>query len=90
VTTGPPRLPCTHSGSARADVLRGTSARDVLCGLAGKDVIRLGGFDAAYGGAGNDTIYARNGTFDVIVGGPGVDRAQVDPFDQLFGVEKTF
>ena len=39
---------------------------------------------------GRATIYARNGTFDVIVGGLGVDRAHVDPFDQLYGVEKTF
>lgn len=90
VDSGPPRLRCTRSGSGRADVLRGTARRDVLCGLASKDVIRLGGFDAAYGGAGNDTIYARNGSFDVIVGGAGVDRAQVDPFDQLYGVETTF
>jgi hypothetical protein len=41
------------------------------------------------GGPGRDTIYARDGTRDVVEGGPGSDRARVDRgLDRLRSVER--
>ena len=37
--------------------------------------------DSIYGGADNDTIYAKDGVADIVVCGPGNDTATVDPID---------
>jgi Ca2+-binding RTX toxin-like protein len=43
--------------------------------------------DRLLGGRGNDTIRADNGKRDIIRGGPGRDKAYVDPVDKVKGVE---
>ena len=48
------------------------------------------GRDTLDGGAGADTIYAQDGERDVVIGGPGHDRARVDKQDKLIGVESRF
>jgi hypothetical protein len=76
---------CRITGTAGADVLDGTTERDVIRGLGGNDVIHANPGDrpnAYYGrldddrvdaGPGNDVVYAARGT-DVVLGGPGDDR----------------
>jgi hypothetical protein len=65
---------CTITGTARADVLRGTPGNDVICGYAGADTIYgNGGNDVIYGGDGNDIIDGGFGN-DIIHGGNGIDR----------------
>ena len=57
-------------GTAEADTLTGTSARDYIYGYAGDDVvIGSAGRDYAWGGAGNDTVTG-NGGADRAWGGP--------------------
>jgi len=56
---------CTIVGSARADVLRGTSGRNVICGR--------GGNDRLYGNGGNDLLRGEGGA-DKLYGGAGIDR----------------
>jgi Ca2+-binding RTX toxin-like protein len=43
--------------------------------------------DRLLGGRGNDTFRAKNGKRDIIRGGPGRDKAYVDPVDKVKGVE---
>ncbi|MEV8633159.1 PQQ-dependent sugar dehydrogenase [Streptosporangium sp. NPDC051023] len=63
----------TVTGTARDDVLRGTTGPDVIVGLAGRDTVRgLGGDDVVCGGEGNDTLLGEGGN-DVLYGGPGRD-----------------
>jgi Ca2+-binding RTX toxin-like protein len=60
---------CTIVGTARADVLRGTSGHDVICGFGGNDrLFGRGGADVLVGGAGNDRLD----------GGPGADEMEGD------------
>ncbi|MDP3892190.1 calcium-binding protein, partial [Nocardioides sp.] len=59
--------------------LRGLSGKDTLIGAKGSDVLR--------GGAGPDVIDARDGGFDVVDCGPGVDVAYVDPVDRVIDCE---
>ena len=59
-------LKATHLGDDRANVLKGTSGRDVFRAGAGDDVIR--------GGGGNDVICANEGD-DKVRAGDGDDRA---------------
>jgi hypothetical protein len=60
-------------GDRGADVLRGTSDRDVICGLGGNDLIRgLGKGDVLLGGPGNDRLIGQAGP-DRVRGGPGSD-----------------
>ena len=47
------------------------------------------GHDHIYGGRGNDTIYARDDTRDVVDCGPGHDTAYVDPHDVVRNCEKV-
>ncbi len=63
---------------SRCSVL-GTGAADALRGRKGPDVI--------CGLGGNDVIYARDGSRDLVIGGPGNDTAYVDQFDQVESVE---
>jgi Ca2+-binding RTX toxin-like protein len=70
----------TVTGTAEADVLRGTPRRDVILGLAGDDrILARGGDDIVCGDAGNDTLFGGPGDDsisgdagnDAIDGGPG-------------------
>ena len=70
----PPAGPCTMKGTPRADLLRGTRGRDVICAGAGRDVISgLTGNDVLRGGPGDDIIFGLAGNDD-LRGGPGNDR----------------
>jgi hypothetical protein len=86
----PPLLPkCTLHGTAGADFLHGTKRSDVICGLGGADHIWAGPNDIVIAGPGNDAIYSRNDRPNMILGGPGRDRARVDPgLDFRFRVER--
>jgi Tol biopolymer transport system component len=67
--------------NGRRCTIAGTAAADRLDATATPDVL--------CGGAGNDVVYARNRHRDFVDGGPGQDRAQVDPgLDVVKGVEK--
>ncbi len=57
-------------GGPGADTLLGGSLGDILLGGAGKDVM--------LGGSGNDVLLARDGSRDVVDGGPGRNTARVD------------
>lgn len=93
---GPNR--CTIVGTVRNDSLGGTPANDTICGLAGadrlvggqgQDVLEGGpGTDSVLGGPGSDSIMARDGARDLVDGGGGSDRAQVDRIDRVRAVEK--
>jgi hypothetical protein len=66
--------PCTITGTAGADRLRGTSHDDVICGLGGNDRIDArGGDDTVFGDAGDDRIDGGDGD-DTLYGGDGDDR----------------
>jgi hypothetical protein len=81
---------CTIRGTARPDVLRGTSRTDVICGFGGNDRITLGPGDIALGGAGADSLLARNAQTNLVVGGAGRDRAEIDrDIDKVVGVERV-
>jgi Ca2+-binding RTX toxin-like protein len=77
-----------HIGS---DVLRGGRGSDIVHGGRGSDVIRGGpgpdrllagkGRDVLSGGSGDDTLNAKDGHPDLVVCGPGHDRAIVDEAD---------
>ena len=53
-------------------MLRGTKRRDVICGLAGNDVIRVSRNDKLLGGPGNDRLFGGRGN-DLLDGGGGKD-----------------
>jgi hypothetical protein len=83
-------IPCIR-GTAGSNTLIGTRGNDALCGLGGSDTLKgLSGKDRLVGGRGNDTIISRDAYRDVDVGGPGHDRARVDPRDKLRSIERTF
>jgi hypothetical protein len=66
--------PCTITGTAGADRLRGTRGDDVICGLGGDDVIDArDGDDAVMGDAGRDRIDGGHGD-DTLYGGEDADR----------------
>jgi hypothetical protein len=67
-------------GGAGADRLRGGPHADRLVGDAGHD--DLGGE------TGDDLLLARDGTRDVLWGGPGFDRATTDHVDRRAGIER--
>ena len=78
-------------GHAGNDDLDGGPGDDRLDGRAGADRIDGGpGRDRLYGGAGPDRVRARDGTGDVVKGGPGRDWARFDRFDLLIAVELRF
>ncbi len=84
-TNGPDRL----FGTGRRDVICGLGGADVLVARGGDDILSGGpgndylvpgpGRDRALGDAGNDFVGARDGRADRIFGGPGADRARIDP-----------
>ncbi|HWC31691.1 MAG TPA: M28 family peptidase, partial [Actinomycetota bacterium] len=60
-------------GTPRADTLRGTAGRDVICGLGGGDTIRgKRGRDLLIGGRGPDSMYGKRGN-DELLGNRGND-----------------
>lgn len=80
----------TITGNAKANVLRGGAGNDLIYGGAGNDTLHAdAGADKLYGQDGNDTLYARStpGVKDLLDGGTGTDRAQVDALDQKTSVE---
>ena len=83
-------VPCIK-GNAGSNTLIGTRGNDALCGLRGNDTLKgLAGNDRLVGGKGKDTIISRDKFRDVDVGGPGRDRAHVDPRDVRRSIEKIF
>jgi len=66
-------------GGAGRDLIYGGLGRDRIAGGVGADRIDGGaGQDVLLGGPGKDMLDARNGTSDVVNGGPGWDRGRVD------------
>ena len=75
------RRPVRHAWNGRRCTITGTVAADELHGTPQADVL--------CGRAGNDFIYARDHRRDVVDGGSGRDRAQIDKgLDVVRGVEK--
>ena len=75
---------CTLSGDDGQNVLRATSAGDVVCALGGNDRIFGGSAaDRIFAGPGNDTIDVRGGGFDVVGCGPGNDTVYADRTDYV-------
>jgi dipeptidyl aminopeptidase/acylaminoacyl peptidase len=73
---------CTRSGTSGRDRLAGGSGAELLCGYGGDDGIRGGrGRDRLFGGDGHDRIDSRDGVFDVVGCGPGLDTALADRRD---------
>lgn len=66
-------------GNAGKDLLNGGAGDDSMEGGAGDDIL-IGdlGSDRMFGQTGNDVFYAKDGQFDMVDGGIGSDRAQVD------------
>lgn len=58
---------------------RSNPQQDFLCGTQGNDRIWAGFNDVVRGRGGDDKIYARNGAPNDIHGGPGYDKAWIDP-----------
>lgn len=80
---------CTLFGSSGRDVLRGTRRVEFICGYGGADRIYAGRGDIVLGGPGDDTIFARNRSANIVDGGPGVDRATIDKrLDAVRAVER--
>jgi len=84
-------------GTARADVICGLGGNDVIRGGNGNDTLIGGpgndtliggnGNDLMLGGTGNDSFFAAGDRADRLNGGPGRDRAVVDPADRLVSIE---
>jgi Ca2+-binding RTX toxin-like protein len=82
-------------GGAGDDLVRGEDGDDLVDGSTGNDFVSGGagndyvtgylGNDRIAGGPGNDFVYAADGQFDVVSGGPGYDVCVVDWFDELTG-----
>jgi Ca2+-binding RTX toxin-like protein len=73
------------------DRLVGSSFANLLVGNAGNDdVTGAGGHDALFGSAGNDTMRSRDGLFDFVSCGSGLDRVSRDPGDETRGCETRF
>jgi hypothetical protein len=83
-TNGPDLLVGTRRrdvicGLGGSDQLVGAGGDDILVGGPGGDYLRPGaGRDRILGGAGNDFVEARDGSADVVIGGPGRDRGRLD------------
>jgi hypothetical protein len=78
-------------GGLRNDILVGGLGSDTLLGVAGSDRLAGGaGRDVLKGGGGRDTLLARDRRRDVVLGGPGRDRARVDGIDIRRSIEVLF
>ena len=68
-------------GGNADDALNGGAGHDALYGGAGNDTLDGGaGRDFLSGGAGDDVLLSRDGDLDVLHGGDGHDRADVDHY----------
>ena len=77
-------------GEAGGDRLYGYSGNDSLDGGSSNDRLDGGaGSDTMLGGGGSDKFYVRDGTFDLLFGGTGIDYAQRDGVDFLISVERA-
>lgn len=81
-------------GNGLNNVIHGNGGNDTLEGSSGNDTLYGdSGIDKVYGQSGDDTLYARKPTTstaadnDVLDGGIGTDKAQVDSTDTKTGVE---
>lgn len=73
------------NGGDGDDCVDGSYGEDTLSGGDGNDVVRGGkDIDSFSGGEGNDLIYARDGTEEVVICGPGIDTAIIDQQDLLY------
>jgi hypothetical protein len=71
------------------DRLLGGAGRDRVVGGKGRDVVDGGsGEDQLFGGLGDDLLLALDGFVDELEGRRGFDRARVDSFDHVAGVER--
>ncbi len=71
-------------GGPGADRLTGGEGDDRLVGGRGRDTLTGGPGGNAYdAGGGNDVVRARNGRRELVVCGPGLDRAHVDRRDRV-------
>ncbi|MGI9659488.1 MAG: PKD domain-containing protein [Gaiellaceae bacterium] len=78
-------------GGTGADRLVGHNGRDVIYGGPGHDtLIGSRGRDQLRGGNGNDMFLAADGKVDLVDGGRGIDRAELDKVDQPRRVSFTF
>ena len=87
------------SGGSGNDSLRGGWQKDRLFGGSGADRLAGGahgdhlvgeaGVDFLLGEAGDDVLFARDGRRETVSGGPGFDRARLDPADRRLGVERA-
>jgi Ca2+-binding RTX toxin-like protein len=78
-------------GGGGNDTLRGLGGNDRLVGGGGNDTLKgQAGRDKYLGGGGRDTIYARDGVREVVSGGAGFDRAQVNSSDVRRSIERLF
>ncbi len=78
---------CSHPGTRGGDRLRGTNVDDRLCGFLGDDTISGGaGRDGLYGGEGADVLRSRDGSFDIVGCGAGLDEVVADRAD-LVGID---
>jgi hypothetical protein len=76
-------------GGRGHDTLYGNAGDDVLEGGLGNDSLRGGsGRDTLRGDAGNDLIFARDGGRDLVYGGSGFDRAELDENDHRSSIEE--
>jgi hypothetical protein len=77
------------AGGPGNDRLGGDGGADRLSAGSGADVLTGGaGADRLHGGSGADVLNARDGRRDVVIGGPGRDRARIDRgVDLVVGVE---
>jgi WD40-like Beta Propeller Repeat len=87
---GPGRTPswgrprCSAIGTAEDDELGGTQSGDVVCAFGGNDRIRPGrGRDVAFGDAGDDTFFLRDGDADSVSCGGGYDTVVADAIDAV-------
>jgi Ca2+-binding RTX toxin-like protein len=78
-------------GGGGNDTLLGLEGNDRLVGGTGNDTLRgHAGRDKYLGGGGRDTIYARDRSRELVSGGAGFDRAQVNPSDIRRSIERLF
>lgn len=69
----------TLTGNSGGNYLSGGAGADLIHGMAGSDTIVGGaGTDSLYGDDDADFIFAKDGEYDVIDGGAGIDAADVD------------
>ncbi len=69
-------------GGSGDDLVRGNDGNDYVSGFTGNDILE--------GGGGSDFIYAADGEFDQVSGGPGHDVCIVDEQDDVRGCEEVY